>query len=736
MLREYFNNKSSESGTGTWVVLFLMVLGLNMSLFAQKISISDPYLQISAAASDPVYTTYTAAMERSRLYGDKGYKMVYDLDCCPLSYGSEKGGRMFTLWKIDQVVVDKTGEYFRKPLITATFPDMAVSEHQPFRGIDVQETFFVYSSGIALVQLHIANIDEIPHQVEIYPVFVSDTDSLRLTGFDNSTQAYISLDHESKYRLISSLRENYPYPTDTRNIFSAGFNTYSYGAYRGRHENLFTIKTDYYAPTRTDSLNMLESGQVSYMVLHGQFHLEPGEEVTVRFFRGWQDAAEDLAVLLEEINRLKHADLTAFVRSNIDLFSKVPRIEFNHEDEKLVYLSALNLARGCMLPASGETSYNFYVFSREPLWGWGHGHQVLHESLSMLAYAYLDPASAENSQRVYMEQQREDGLIAYRHGPRGMQDYPHYSKYLDKEMSTTSAPFFSWINLEIFRAGGDYQFLADAYESGVRYMNWLIENRDLDKDGMFEWGPYGLIENVRDWYNAVFQVSADRYLSVDKEDISDDLECLDLTVMMINEMRSLYDMGWLLGRGKEADKWKELADSTTELVNEHMWCDEKKFYFSVNRDDHSFTYLTRDLRREEIIGFLPLWAKAVPPERVPYLIEKLTDENKFWRRYGIPTLAADDEWYSPYVDYCCKWNGPVWLLWNYMVIQGLRNYGYHDHAVQVAQKNLDAVMLQLRKNHNFWESYSPDNEVLNCPPNYIWDAIIARVLMQMYGATY
>ena len=47
--------------------------------------------------------------------------------------------------------------------------------------------------------------------------------------------------------------------------------------------------------------------------------------------------------------------------------------------------------------ASGQTSYNFYVFSREPLWGWGHGHQVLHESLSMLAYVYLDPVSAQNS---------------------------------------------------------------------------------------------------------------------------------------------------------------------------------------------------------------------------------------------------------------------------------------------------------------------------------------------------
>ena len=43
---------------------------------------------------------------------------------------------------------------------------------------------------------------------------------------------------------------------------------------------------------------------------------------------------------------------------------------------------------------------------------------------------------------------------------------------------------------------------------------------------------------------------------------------------------------------------------------------------------------------------------------------------------------------------------------------------------------LKAVSVQLSKNYNFWESYSPDNEVLNAPSNYIWDAIIARVLIE------
>ena len=116
--------------------------------------------------------------------------------------------------------------------------------------------------------------------------------------------------------------------------------------------------------------------------------------------------------------------LRTFFEDNLILFGQIPRISFSNEAEKLVYLGAFNLARGSMYPAYGKTKYNFYAFSRNPLWGWGHGHQVLHESLSMLSYAFLDPVSAEGSQRVYMEQQDPSGLIAYRHGPRGETGLP------------------------------------------------------------------------------------------------------------------------------------------------------------------------------------------------------------------------------------------------------------------------------------------------------------------------
>lgn len=713
--------------------LVLFFLGLKLfssALSAQELSLSDAYLQINAEALSPLYTTYTAAIDRSRMYGDQGYKMDYFSGSEPLNYSTDKSGRIYSVWKIDKLVVSQMNSYARKPLVQASFSDMVILKYSPFEGIEIQELFWVYSSKLALVRQRITNTSKHQHLVEVYPILECGKRELHPVAYDSVNQGVFSNRQESLKRLISNMYANAGYPESVRDFFAMPGACYSWGSYTGGIAEFYEyMKTDFYAEDfKNDRLNGKLIADADFVALHAQFELQPGETREISYFRGVQKAEEDAEEILAELGAIDPETIWNGLEANEKLFASVPRIVFDNPDHKISYLSAFNLARGCMLPPSGKANHNFYVFSREPKWGWGHGHQVLHESLSMLSYAYLDWQSAQGSQRIYMDQQAPDGLIAYRHGPRGAQTYPH------KDRPTTSAPFFSWINWEVYQVSKDPEFLRDSYNSGVKYMNWLKKERDLDQDGTFEWGPYGIIENVRDWYNAVFQVSEDRYLDVDKEDISDELECLDLSLMVCKEMRSLAQMAGELGRIKEKKQWEKEAARLSQLINERMWDAESGFYYSVDKENHSFHFMTRDLRRQEIIGLLPLWAEACSPERAAKLVEVLTDTSKFWRPNGVPTLAADDVWYSPNVDYCCKWNGPVWLLWNYMIFQGLRNYGYEDLAQELGQKLIRTVEFQLSLNHNFWESYSPDNKVLNSPSNYIWDTILARLMIDLYPA--
>ena len=707
----------------------LILLYVNINCLSQPLIISNTYFKISASANDPLYTTYAAAMERSQLYGDKAYKMDYFSDCLPINYSSDQAGKMFCIWKVNGVVIDKISEYYKKPVVIGSFPDMAIIEYEPYPDLAVQETFFVYSSTISLVNINIKNNTKSTQEIDLYPILMNGDDSLQIKSFDDKANSYITNHYETKKRLISNLSDSLHYPTELRDVFMSNMINYTYGGYKGTMAEFYDkIKFDFYAfPKPSDSLNCANQGYVNFISLHNKISIQPGEQRFMRFMRGVQGRKEDVQYLITEMEKLKSASLQPYLDSNLKLFVNIPSIGFFTNNEKLIYLSAFNLARGSMLPPSGNTTNNYYVFSRNPLWGWGHGHQCLHESLSMLAYAFLDSKSAEGSQRVFIEQQAKDGLIAYRHGPLGAETFPAMNK------PSTCTPFFNWINWEVYKVSKDKDFLEEAYDAGEKYVNWIVKNRDINADGTFEWGPNGIVENARDWYNAVFQVTADRQLDVEKGDISDSLDCLDLTVMIIKEMRSLSNMAKELGKDHASRKWTEKADAIMQLVNDYMWDKETGFYYSVDKNDHSFKFQTRDLRRQEIIGFLPLWAEATTKERADTLVKHLTDPNKFWREFGVPSLAADDIFYNANVDYCCKWNGPVWLLWDYMVFQGLLNYGYKDIAKELANKMILCVTTQLSKNHNFWESYSPDNVALNCPSNYIWDCIMARLLIDVYG---
>jgi neutral trehalase len=74
----------------------------------------------------------------------------------------------------------------------------------------------------------------------------------------------------------------------------------------------------------------------------------------------------------------------------------------------------------------------------------------------------------------------------------------------------------------------------------------------------------------------------------------------------------------------------------------------------------------------------------------------------------------------------------LWLEWNYLVFSGLRRYGYEEVARELGERMLNAAATQLSRNHRFWESYSPDEVKLASPQNYIWDSILARVLIDLY----
>ncbi|MCK6622291.1 MAG: T9SS type A sorting domain-containing protein [Calditrichaceae bacterium] len=458
--------------------------------------------------------------------------------------------------------------------------------------------------------------------------------------------------------------------------------------------------------------NLIQSGEVTVAALQKNVAVAPGESAPLRIIRGVIEDHGDVQSLIQQCRSLRTLDLQPFVQADEQLYGNIPQLTFTNPDYEMLYWNAFSLIRQCMLPPEGECSYNYYVFSREPTWGWGHGGQVFHESLAMLAYVFMDSPGAMNSQRVYLERQWNDGYINYRTGPYLNETIPFNGQH------TTSAPWYNWENWEISQAGGDAAFLAEAYQSGKKFYNYWLANRDADDDGLCEWGAHAVLECVRDGLAVIW----------DQVGWPGNFECLDLNVMLVNEARSLAEMAQELGYANEYQFWMEEANARSALINQYMWDAETGFYYHVDKTDHDFTFnAPNDLKRMEIIGFLPLWAGVASPQQAAQLLQHLANPAKFWRNYGIPTLAADDSYYNP-LGY---WNGPVWVEWQYLIFRGLLRYGYVNEARQLAEKVFDNVIHQLKTNHWFWELYSPDAYQAGHHKTYIWSGLAARMLIDL-----
>lgn len=461
--------------------------------------------------------------------------------------------------------------------------------------------------------------------------------------------------------------------------------------------------------------NIDENRQVKYakvLAFKNELTLEPGARKNFRLIRMVGEATQSDHDLQETAQNYLKEDLQKYLKANEKLFSKVPKLSFKNPDYEMLYWSAFNMMRQVFYPPEGKSSYNYYVFSREPTWGWGHGGQVFHESITMLAYALMDGKSAMNSQRVFSERQYPNGYINYRTG-----------SYLDEIIEsdgelTSSAPWYAWQNWEVYKLTQDKEFLKEMYSSSKRFYNFYISNRDKDNDGLCEWGGHAVLESVRDALVAVW----------DEVGWPANFEGVDLNSMLVKEAKALEAMAKELGLKEEALNWKKDYERRTELINKTFWDRKTGFYFNVDKKDNDFSFKEKnDLKREEIIGFLPLWAGVASPLQAKQLIEKLTDPHKFWRKFGIPSLAADDSYYNDKG----YWNGPVWVEWNYLIEQGLLNYGYEKEANELVKRVAEGMVQQLKKDHNLWEFYSPDEEWAGYHKTYIWAGIINRMLMDV-----
>jgi hypothetical protein len=479
--------------------------------------------------------------------------------------------------------------------------------------------------------------------------------------------------------------------------------------------------TSFFADVNNPRLSGLIGEECRVVAVQRSMSLQPGETKSIRLIRGVIEEGGNVDSLAMVCQALMAYDMEEALREDEAAYARIPRLAWPSRDHRLMYWSAFSMMRQCMMPPEGECSFNYYLFSREPTWGWGHGGQVFHESLAMLAYAYMDPVGAQNSQRLYAERMNSrsewpDGYIPYRVGP-----YLNELLYWANEYSS-SAPWFNWETWQIFQVTHDTSFVRDMYDYGVRFHNFWLRERDDDRDGLCEWGGDAFLESVRD-YNVIWDLLG----GYSDPHNANKVEALDLNCELVMEEKALASMAALLGKQEESAHWERLAQARADAINALMWDPETRFYYHVDKHTHTFTYRSaNDLRRKELIGFLPLWAGVANQAQARYLLAQLRNPDTFGRPYGVPLLAHSD----PYDGYDAH---SVYPEWNFLVFRGLLAYGFYDEARELAERLFAGVIATLRDYHDFYESYScdaprPSDSWLH---TYIWTGVVARMLLDL-----
>jgi len=668
---------------------------------------------LNAGSNDALFTTYAAPPERSHYKTDQGYQFQWTDNEAGVEFISRDGPNLGIVFMMEGKTRFRPGELYREPVVTISYSDLMKYECHPFPEIKVEIFFAVYSSETAIIQYRIVNEGKFPKSITVLPyLYYPAPDSIN--RFDHNL-----------------IPNGYTFPLDKqRDGWMVGHNIPVCEHFTGYYlsdigfdsVHTFSVpvsgKNEIYGKGPVSDLKRSLAGlkrqapYVNGIAGWRVFRMQPGDATSFRV----QVSLDERGKINRdaENKKLLQMDPERMVNEDEKVYARIPKLEITNNDNALLYWGAFSLMRQCMMPPEGECRYNYYVFSREPRWGWGYGGQVFHESLAMMAYAYMDPFGAMNSQRVYMERQQDDGYINYRTGP-----------YLNERIETggeptSSAPWYNYENLEIYKITRDRKFLREAYESGKKFYQYYVSKRDSNQNGLCEWGAHAELESVRDARVAVW----------DKVGWASNFEGPDLNSMLVREAKSLAEMAKILGEESAWNQWTHEANQRSEKINLNLWDTVTSFYYNINKKDQSFSFhRPGDLKIKEIIGFLPLWAGIPDQEKASALVEKMLDTTEFWRPYGVPSLSAGSDYYCP-IGY---WNGPVWVQWEYLIYRGLKDYGYDTIANNLANKVLDNMVYHLKNDHVFWEFYSADDRQAGWNNTYIWAGIAVRFFTDEAG---
>lgn len=190
------------------------------------------------------------------------------------------------------------------------------------------------------------------------------------------------------------------------------------------------------------------------------------------------------------------------------------------------------------------------------------------------------------------------------------------------------------------------------------------------------------------------------------------VEDLTFNCILIRANTCLKKVSKTIGKTLPEDLVERMAK--TEATLEQLWDGYTSQYYSRNFVTHKL------IKEPSIAALMPLYAGCVSKERAEQIVKLMHDPVQFWPTFPVPSVPVNSEWFKPHG----YWQGPMWLNTNWLIIEGLKRYGFNDLAAELSKSSLDLVA-----KHGPFEYFSPLDGTPAGARHFSWTAALALDLI-------
>jgi len=293
--------------------------------------------------------------------------------------------------------------------------------------------------------------------------------------------------------------------------------------------------------------------------------------------------------------------------------------------------------------------------------------------------------------------------------------------------SMTQPPMIAYAVERIYNLSDDESFVKEVFDGLDAYYKWLNNDRAEDyivsiihpwESGEDDFVPWDnvlgldhpskeeLKKHKLELLKTYIETGIDQRKTLGKNQFN--VRSLLFNCVYLRNLKSMQSLARLLD--KDTGYYGRMINDVTTSCKKHLY-DRKTKLFSSYYNDHEFI---TDYENSSM--FLPLFAGLNTRSQAKRLVDDyLLDEEKFWTKYPIPTIACDNDNFEP----DRYWRGSVWININWFIYNGLIDYGFDDIAYTLREKTISLV-----KKSGFHEYYNPLNGSGRGPNDFCWSGLI------------